>query len=57
MTESADQYPSVNLAKDQTPEVNALSWPAWQRSVLRVLRMELRDLVHHLGLKDVDWPS
>jgi hypothetical protein len=36
---------------------NVLSWPQWQREVLRLLQAELRDLAHHLCLDDVDWAA
>jgi hypothetical protein len=57
MTESADQDLAGPARNHPAREGNALNWPAWQRSVLHVLRTELGDLVHHLGLKEVDWAS
>ena len=49
--------PSSTEANESNPEENPVTWPAWQRSVLSVLRTELRDLVQPLGLADVDWPA
>jgi hypothetical protein len=57
MSEFEGDTRAVDSSQNTGSERNALSWPDWQRSVVRALRVELRDLVHHLALKDVDWPS
>jgi hypothetical protein len=57
MTDCAQWPLSTVLHEDSPPPCNELSWPQWQRDVLRVLRIELQDLVHHLCVDDVDWGS
>jgi hypothetical protein len=57
MIESVNQTSPAIGSDDSSDGANVLAWPAWQRSVLCVLRTELRDLVQHLGVGDVDWPA
>jgi hypothetical protein len=33
------------------------TWTQWQSEIVAVLNSELRELLHHLSLDDIDWPS
>ncbi len=33
------------------------SWTQWQREVLTLLRQDFQEVLRHISLDDIDWPS
>ena len=37
--------------------MSKISWPTWQEQVLGKIRRDYADILQHLTLDDIDWPT
>lgn len=48
--------PAEGMTADGRPR-SMQSWAQWQTEVVTILRHDLEEVLHHVALDDVDWPS